>query len=406
MHTPRRGSYALLFGISVLALLAFGALAIDVSYIRLAQSKTQDVVDAASQGALIELRRSGDEDLARQAALDTIAQNNVVGAPAEALAIDFGLWEDDVFTQTNSDPNAVQVSGQRELPLMIAPLFGFDRVTLPRTAVSSVTALQVIVVMDITNSWDQADFNHAREGSLVVYDVVSELHGRDDRLGMSTFTNRFGIEQTPLLLVSEHLDNGERGIWENLERASKAGIHSPTHKKGCEVYGKSDLDEFGDSLRNNFTSPHNGCFPNMFREYSDESGTDHWTGLEMARRMFDGRPDVGTYKAVIFLTDGEPNGTAAGGIREDQGFEEDRWAFFKHDVGRGTDEVIRDTQELAAQLFADEGVHIWAVSFKAPAEWLEGVAQGDGYFVQTSNAADLVPIFTDIAESLPLAIVQ
>jgi hypothetical protein len=37
---------------------------------------------------------------------------------------------------------------------------------------------------------------------------------------------------------------------------------------------------------------------------------------------------------------------------------------------------------------------------------MTGVVQGDGYYVKTSSASALVPIFQDIAESLPVALVK
>ncbi len=37
---------------------------------------------------------------------------------------------------------------------------------------------------------------------------------------------------------------------------------------------------------------------------------------------------------------------------------------------------------------------------------MESMTQGDGYYVNTSDSAALVDIFEDIAESLPLALVE
>jgi hypothetical protein len=51
-------------------------------------------------------------------------------------------------------------------------------------------------------------------------------------------------------------------------------------------------------------------------------------------------------------------------------------------------------------------VHTWAVSFVANATWLDSVAQGDGYYVKTSSSSALTSIFDDVAESLPVAIVE
>ena len=61
----RRGSYAILVALLLIVLLGFAALAIDLSYLRLARMQAQNAADAGAHAALMELRKTRDEEVAR-----------------------------------------------------------------------------------------------------------------------------------------------------------------------------------------------------------------------------------------------------------------------------------------------------------------------------------------------------
>ena len=396
----RRGSYAILFGVMIVTILGFGALAVDVSWVRLAQSQAQDVADAASQAALVQLKRTGSGADAQFAAQEVVARNTVAGEPAQLVEFELGTWDDGNFVVSGTERNAVRVVVGRRMDMLLAPLFGWFQSDVGAEAVSAARTLHVILVMDITNSWCQQDFSGAREAAVRFFDVISGAHGPNDKIGMAVFTGRFGIEHTPMRLVSEAAVDGTRDDWAELRTASKAGTAKPSWQwgscgsdNGCNV-----------ASTNNFSSPLNGCYPNMWREYKDENGTDHAVGMEMARQMFLANPDPTAYRAMIVLTDGNPAGVGAHTQRGS--YQETRWDYIKSSKARTTSEVIADSQDLAAELHEDLEIDIWAVSFVADASWMEDVAQGAGYYVRTTDPDALVPIFEDIAESLPLAIVR
>jgi Flp pilus assembly protein TadG len=394
----RRGNYAVLYGLSGWMLLGFGALALDLGMVRLAQTQAQDVADAASQGALLALRGTGDLDLARDVAQDLVAHNTVSGAAPTLQSIRFGVWENSTFTEDNLRPNSVEVQVGRPIDLALSRIWGWDTFAVSRPSTSAARTLHVILVMDITNSWTQANFANARAAAVEFYDTILNAAGPDDRIGMVVFTGQYGVEHTPLYTLDEAEYYGVRDDWSILRTASKAGTYSATNTNGCTVYSGTSA--------NDFSNPSGGCFPHMWREYLDEYGTDHTTGMEMAKLMFSEVTDPSVYRALVILTDGEPNGTGPHVQRTTDGYVEDRWRWYKTNIQRTTSQVTSETQTLATDMNTSMDVNIWAISFVASASWMTSVDQGDGYFIRTSSSSALSGIFEDIAESLPIAVVQ
>lgn len=306
-HPPRRrrnartrrdrdGSYAILFGFFLVILLGFGALAIDVSYVRLAQMQTQDIADAASQAALYRLRRTGDLADARDAALSVVDNNRVVGAVPDLDDVTFGVWDHTAsppsFTATEERPNAVKVRvsrrGDNAVGLFLARLFGFDAANITREATSSTRALHVVLAMDITGSWSQKNFRNAQLASIAFLDVLESSYSEYDMVGMTIFSGRYAWEYTPLRYVEdEDADGVARTNWGKLNVASKGGTGKAYPNECALKTGGS-----GKSANANvFTAPVGGCYPAMPREYTDEPGTDHTTSLIQARTMFESEVD-------------------------------------------------------------------------------------------------------------------
>lgn len=384
-------------------LLGCGALAVDVSYIRLAQAQAQDVVDAASVAALWAARATGDLADGEAAAQAILNLNPVVGGTATLQSIEFGDWDsvDRTLSPDELTPNAVRVTlgrvGDNAVPLFLGRLFGWDEINVVRSATAASRDLQVVLVMDITNSWSRPNFYRARDAAVAFYDVLENSHGPGDMIGMNVFTGRYAWEFTPLVsMESEDISGNLRAQWSAMETASKAGT-AANNSRGCNVNGT-----------NNFASPDGGCFPDMPREYKDEPGTDHSTGLAMARTMFEDNDQEGVYRAIVVLTDGQPNGISAshGNTRRTTGFEEERWREYLGPIPHSSSQVRDDSVTATEELWDDLEVNSWVVTFVTDSQFLEDMAQGDGYYVRTSSSAALVTIFEDIASSLPIAVVE
>ena len=416
----RRGNYATIGALSVPMVFGFGALAVDVSWLKMAQLQSQDLADAATQAALITLRQTGDTDEATLAAQEVVARNSIAGGEATLLEIEYGGWDEAnrAFAPSLDGPNAVRAKVGRTdadgVPFLLARIWGYEKADVVGSSVSAARALHVILAIDITNSWDLRNFDHARNASLTFLDVLTESYGEDDRIGMVVFTGRYGVEHTPMTLVSEAAATGTvETQWNNLNTASKSGRPNATPLNTRCIQHVPLNTWTGPAIHAGDAASHpaGGCFPGMWREYSDETGTDHSVALDMAEQMFDAEPDDGAYRALVMLTDGIPNGIAAahGNIRQGAGYVDP----LNHVLGprpHTTAQIQADSITKAHDLYDDMGVSTWVVSFVQNAAFLDTMTnQGDGYYeliTAAEGAAAIVPVFQDIAESLPLAIVE
>ncbi|HNH47646.1 MAG TPA: TadG family pilus assembly protein, partial [Myxococcota bacterium] len=237
-------------------LFGFGALAVDVSMIRLAQTEAQDIADAASHAAIAELKDSHDLSLARQAAEEVVAANTLAGDEAVLLDIDAGTWDPSSRSFVGgSVSNAIQVrvgrTGNQAVRLALGTLLGWYSVDVAATATAATQSVQVILVMDITGSWEQRNFVKAREAAMTFLDSLHQNHGPQDMVGMVVFMNRYGWEYTPMTSVEDSFANANlvTNKWAKLNVGSYAGEYQTAWTTGsnltnihvaCKVYGNAN----------------------------------------------------------------------------------------------------------------------------------------------------------------------
>lgn len=404
----RRGNYSLMLAAAVVTLLGFGALSIDIAYMRLSAAQAQDVADAASQAALIVLRNTGSTASATAAAERVVALNRVAGEAPSMPSITFGQWEDGVgFGPAAGVPHAVRVEVAREggasIPLLLARIWDKDDFQVRATATSATRSFQIAFVLDITGSWGENKFRDAREAVLASLDMLTESASGVDEVGMTLFTNRYGWEYTPFTQIAIPANAAAmRTEWEKLNIASKAPV-------GTFNANTTDGVNCDSTYGNDFNSPQvGGCYPDMPREYTDEPGTDHSTGVLLAQDMFENSTSGAVYRAMLVITDGKPNnlGATSGNIRASQGYVEDRWREYKGPVPRTVGEIRTASITATEQLWNNLEVHTWAVSLVVDDPILDGMVQGDGYKVLVSNSNQLVEVLTGIISEMPLAIVE
>lgn len=401
----RRGNYAVLFALAILAVLGFGALAIDISYMRMAQSQSQDVADAASQAALLILRRTGDRTEAAEAAQKVAALNEVAGRTAKIQSLEFGVWDqgDSVtgtFTVTTGRANAVRVvagpGGGTPLASLLGGIFGLHSFEVRASSTSALRNLQVILAMDITNSWNPNNFQFARQAAVQFLDTMRSGYGPRDKIGMTVFTNRYGWEFTKLTQLNDGAKvDAVRIAWSDMKTASKAGWGD--WPNGCALHGNND-----------FSWPAGGCWSNMPREYTDEPGTDHTTGMGLAWEMFAEQTDPSAVRVMVVLTDGQPAsiGSTSGTARAAAGYKETRWREYVGPAPHSSTDIRWDSIQMTHDMWSALRVHTYVVSFVADDWFMHEMPQGQGYYVLTTNAAHLVTIFEEIANSLPMALVE
>lgn len=388
----RRGSYSMLLGFLLPINLGFAALAVDTSWIQMSQSQSQDVADAASHAALIDLRRTGDTVSAEIAAKNIIDRNIIGGDNGTLGLIEFGNWDrsTNVFDTSAVRPNAVRVQVGRyddnPVQLKFARIWDKNTATVSADAISATRSLHAIIVFDITGSfWREID--EGAKAAVAFLDIVEETHGEDDMVGLATYTNRFGNEWTPMFFLRDRAQyETERARWGTINVASKV--------TGSDPYDFSD----------------GGRFPQMPREYSDEPGTDHHVGLVMATQMILEQDDPFAFRAFVLLTDGDPN-TLGGlydgiGRRQIVGYTEERWREYRGPIPHTRSEIIAAARTVSDTAWDDHKIHQWVVSFRASHAYLRDMVHGEGQFYYTDNATELVPIFEEIAGSLPLLIVR
>ncbi|HNC95258.1 MAG TPA: hypothetical protein PKW90_03975, partial [Myxococcota bacterium] len=353
--------------------------------------------------------------------------------------------------------NAIQVrvgrTGNQAVRLALGTLLGWYSVDVAATATAATQSVQVILVMDITGSWEQRNFVKAREAAMTFLDSLHQNHGPQDMVGMVVFMNRYGWEYTPMTSVEDSFANANlvTNKWAKLNVGSYAGEYQTAWTTGsnlnnihvpCRVYGNSNNGTrynpyarvngtnyvgfcnavgavrsttpspspicYQPTRMNNWTvvGAAGGCFPNMPHYYSDEAGTDHTTGMSMAEQMFQDHLDPTAYKAMVVLTDGEPYGYNGNVTIREQTRWTEPFREYKYPGAHYTPEIERDTPVVAQRIYNNLGVNTWFVSFRDDRPFMASSVTGDGWYAHTTNAADIIPIFQEIARSLPVSIVN
>ena len=382
----RRGSYAILVALLLIALLGFAALAIDMSYIRLARLQAQNAADAGAHAALTELRLTRDQDAARSRAEQIVNLNSIAG---DAAVIDpnadvtFGGWN---FESHSFDPdaafvNAVEVVVRREadapggsVPLMLARIWGADAADV-RSNGSSVGALrtrEMLIVLDVTGSF-RDEIGQARAASLTLLDAIAENGFPADKLGMVTFV-------------------GAAELFTDLQRV--APNYAAIRAQWSEIdWCNRDYPPFTLTAYADYFHP----APQMIScneggESWADSGTNQGSGLEAAIAELSDEDDTErtALKTIILISDGKPQCVPEGTICDDE---------------------VADLGIDQADAAAEERISIFSVSFndtynEDQSRYLESLTRGYGRFYETPNAEDLPDILAEIAASIPVSIVQ
>lgn len=144
---PRRGAVIVITGISLVTLLLFGALAVDVGYIAALTAEMQSTADAASLAGVSAMREgayASYEDRAR----NIIARNQKTQGflSLDDQVIQVGRWDRETLTFTPLSPteaahgNSVRVVSKRnKVSLFFAPLMGTNTTNVAREAVAWVS---------------------------------------------------------------------------------------------------------------------------------------------------------------------------------------------------------------------------------------------------------------------------
>ena len=167
LSPQRDGSMIVLTAVSMVILLAFAALLIDVAWMSTIQSEAQLASDIAARGALTSFVNDKSEDSydARvrraQSVGETLFENTTVGRATlqvDPEAFVFGVRaEDGTFSNsTRGTANAVEVQLTNLNPdgfgLFLGPLFGVDTFNTSASTTVSFSPIDVVLCLDISRS--------------------------------------------------------------------------------------------------------------------------------------------------------------------------------------------------------------------------------------------------------------
>jgi Ca-activated chloride channel family protein len=164
--SQRRGAMIVFISALIVVLLAMTLFTVDVAYMQLTRSELRAATDAASKAGAEALRRTRNENKARQAAIDMAAGNVVGGNPLLLRSQDVELGRSTLQTdgswefQPNEKPyTSVRVTGllggdSRNAPvnLFFADVFGSGTFEPTRSATAASTETEICLVLDRSHS--------------------------------------------------------------------------------------------------------------------------------------------------------------------------------------------------------------------------------------------------------------
>src|SRR5919106_369742 len=193
----QRGGIALLFGLMIGVLFAFGALAVDGAQLYVLKSKLQRTADAAALAAASQLPA---EDDARAMALEYAVKNMSFEEHGNTLVagdIDFGYWHPGTrsFVSGGVPVNAAMVTTRRSAAnnnpagTYFAGLMGYDEVDVETTSVAG--RVNAVCILALDPSGESAFFV---ENGTMIADGCAVRINSDDPYALDVTSN--GVMET------------------------------------------------------------------------------------------------------------------------------------------------------------------------------------------------------------------
>jgi hypothetical protein len=405
-----------MLAVSLVVLLSFAALAVDISWLRFAQFQAQNAADAGAHAALVELRSTFSESAARTRASQLVVANAVAGEAAAAdpsVDITFGIWDFDLaetnpemaYTEGGDPFNAVSVTVRREeggpgagpVRFFIAPILGeeFGSANAAANAVGALRPRDMVVVMDITGSMSynststQTKMEAAQEAAVALLDELDSFQIFGDRVGMVTFVA--GAEEwSPLTEIN---DEGEfatlRSQWaDDLDWCNRSYLSSGSYAyhNAPQMLNCSTVD-VGEPA----THP-------------SDAGTKQASGIELALDILAADGNDNAVPTIILVSDGLPQcvpqtsscdgGRAEAGREARDRAEEEGVLMFSVNINNAT--PVQAQVDYMCELT------------NPPYEGSGDCEAGNDLFFDyvPGSGASLTDIFLEIARNIPVALVQ
>lgn len=381
-----RGNYAVLFGVSLTALLGMGALAVDTAMLSYADLQSQAIADAGAHAALVQLRANGRVDDARTFATVIVNENQLMGTAAQVEEEDivFGTWDYDgrAFDADGEWVNSVQVTIRKTndspngpVATTLMRLFGvqYNEIEATSPSIGALRFREIVVVQDVTGSFSD-EIQLAKDADLTLLKYLADNPQPGDRVGMVTFVGA-AEAWTPLSYVEEEYDS-VYSQWDTLDWCDRS--YYPWYYYSAPYYHPVP-QMMGCNAGADPSTPHY------------DSGTNQGAGLNAAIDMLlDGDTDSHALKTIILLSDGRPQ-------------------CIPSDAACDTAISLEGID--AADYAAENNISIYSVSYNdtynaTQSAYMESLTRGYGFFRETPDAEDLPAILEDIAASIPIALVK
>lgn len=418
----RRGNFLLMFAATATVMLGFGALAIDLSYLRNSRMELRNAVDAASHAAMIEYRRSASESLSRAVAKQVAQLNKVAGhtLTLQDGDINFGTWnfDDSSFGTSGGFINAVQVAARRDadatdgpIRFFLAPVMGIDFGEAEADATAAFRFREMMLILDTTGSFFR-DIDNGRDAIIGFLDRVYTNHLPQDAIGLITFAQQANL-YSPLQGLEANYSTLRTAWYGDGDRTNR---HCPGPM--CAYYHRTwglnicfkDIDGngvanagAGDPFSQRYVDlgqsiPNLNCYDGSAFSSPREEGTDHSVALDAAITELEDRGIPGNLKVIVMVTDGrvqcrQPDTAATAACVTDR-----------------TNQAYSQ-----AQRAAEAGMSIFNVMYCSNCNaalrgqyeaYEQALTVGSGRAYFTADSSSLDDILREVADSLPVVIVE
>jgi len=407
----RRGAYAILFAVLAVALLGVSAFAINVAWVSACRSEATAVAEAAARAGVRALRRTGDTAQASTAIQAIVDANTVCNAVPDTPTIEWGRYDETAapptFVPSATPADAVRVSIGRTGANALAPLWALNggptTIDLATSETAAVRGTHVAFVLDATEAWTEAEILLARDALRAALGRLADVASERDRTTLAVGAGPYAWTWTASAdLASVGVPAAVDASWADLRMASRAGSQGAgTDDDGvaCAVHTGGSEDDF--------STPSGGCYPDMPRLYSDETGWDASVAIDDVRTRIVGQASASEVRAIVVLAAGDPGAISgsAGTARAADAYTETRFPESVGTAPRSQTDVENAIRASTLAAWTNEGTHVWVVTLDTASTFYPTAVRGLGTYTDVTDPADLDDALLDIVASLPVGVV-
>ena len=225
----RSGAVAVLAAVSLAALLACFAGALDAGYLMLVRTDLQRAADAAALAATGGLAESPKETdrIARQYVRLNVSRTAAV--QDRNVRVETGRWNpgERRLVVGETPPDAVRVTVQRpETPIFFASLFRRRGVDIEASAVATYRARDIMLVLDYSGSMNDQNKIGALKDAVSLFLAYLQEAGSQDRVGFAVYSTDALLAQTltfDLGAVESQVRGRSADGWTNIGKGMELG---------------------------------------------------------------------------------------------------------------------------------------------------------------------------------------